>query len=197
MYRTGTSAVSAAAVACLLVASAFNTAGAPRAQEKEKSEREYYQAQAYGTSTQMGRTVNVSITINSYSTPDDQKALLKAFNEKGMEGMTKLLNKMKSKGRLAITGTLGYDLSYIRSFKTEQGRKLRMVTSRPITFAENYQGTRSTEYSLSAVELNLNDEESKSTGTLLPLCKLKMNKQNELEIEAYQNPWDLRNIMKR
>jgi len=187
-------------VACGLLLAASLAGGRPASQPvhpDDKSQREYYQAQAYGTGTQMGRTVNVSILINQYSTPEDQKVLLNAFTTKGMFGLTNALNKMKSKGRIAITGTLGYDLAYIRSFKTEQGRKIRVVTDRPITFAEMRESTRSSDYSMSAAELDLNDEESKSTGTLLPLCKLNVNKQGELEIEAFQNPWTLRQIQRR
>ena len=190
----------AAASAAVFVLTAF--AGAHEAPARadrraDDKDREYYQAQAYGTGTQMGRTVNVSILINRYSPPDDQKILLNAFTTKGMQGLTDALSKMKSKGRISITGTLGYDLSYIRTFKTEQGRTIRMVTDRPISFAEAWEGTRSLDYSMSAAELNLNDEESKSTGTLLPLCKLSVNKEKGLEIEAFQNPWTLRDIQKR
>lgn len=47
------------------------------------------------------------------------------------------------------------------------------------------------------VELIINKDKKKHTGTLYPACRLKMNKQNELELELYQNPWKLVNIMKR
>ena len=57
---------------------------------------------------------------------------------------------------------------------------------------------RSMDYNLSALELDMSNEKDKSTGTLLSACQFKINKKtNELEIENYQNPWKLQNIMDR
>jgi hypothetical protein len=96
---------------------------------------EYIQATAEGTSTQMGRMVSVNIIINEYSTVEDQKALIQAFGEKGNEGLNHALDKMKAKGRIAITGTLGYDLNYIRQFQTPDGnRRMRCSPRGPKRF---------------------------------------------------------------
>jgi hypothetical protein len=193
MQRIGKIALSIAAAA-LLVTTVL--AGGPaRADEKQKSE--FYQAQAYGEGTQMGRTFNISILIQEYSTPEDQQILIQAFTVKGMQGLSNVLYKMKTKGRLSITGTLGYDISYVRSIKTEDGRKIRLITNRPISFTEAWEDGRSMDYNLSALELNISDVKGKSSGTLLPACQFKIDKQNELQIEAFQNPWQLRDIMQR
>lgn len=54
------------------------------------------------------------------------------------------------------------------------------------------------DYNLSAFEMDVNNDKDKSAGVLLPACKFKINKKaNELEIENYQNPWTLQNIMDR
>ena len=37
----------------------------------------------------------------------------------------------------------------------------------------------------------------KSTGTLVPLCRFKMNKENEIQLEVFQNPWKLVDVMPR
>lgn len=157
------------------------------------AQRQQFQAQAFGQGTQAGRTFGVTIIINEYSTPADQKVLIDAFASKGMEGLTRTVSKMPAKGRIAITGTVGYDVTYIRAFETPTGRKIRLVTDRPITFGEAWTDSRSREYNLSAVELNLGSD-GKGTGTLLPACQLKINKQNEVEIEAFQNPWRLAQV---
>jgi hypothetical protein len=105
---------------------------------------------------------------------------------------------MSSKGRIAITGTLGYDVNYVRRFNQPDGSTvLRMVTDRPITFGEAWADTRSRDYNLSAVEITFSANRKKNSGTLLPACEFKINKDNQLEIEAYQNPWKLTNIMRR
>lgn len=164
-------------------------------EKKEKSKREYIEATADGTSTQMGRRVSVTITIEGYSTPEDQKILVEAFNKGGSEGLLDAVSKMKAKGRIALPGTLGFDLTYIREFKTAEGRKIRFVTDRPITFGEARNSTRSKDYSLSAGEIILSPVKDKSTGMLAPACQFKIEKKtNELQLEIYQNPWKLLNI---
>jgi hypothetical protein len=45
---------------------------------------------------------------------------------------------MKPVGRIAITGTIGYDLSYIRLVPTPTGRKIRFVTNRLVRFGDAY-----------------------------------------------------------
>ena len=163
---------------------------------QDKPKRETFQAVAMGQAQQLGRMVNVNIMIEEYSTPEDQQALLEAFNSKGMEGLSNALGKMKSKGRLSITGTLGYDVTYIRSFPTPTGRKIRIATNRAIRFGEAWADGRSMDYNLSAIELEINND-GKSTGILLPACRFKLDKEKHLEIEAYQNPWKLNNILDR
>ena len=96
--------------------------------------REEYQAQAFGEGTQLGHTFNVTVIINEYSTEEDQQVLFESYKKSGMNGVTNALNKMKTKGRISITGTLGYDVTYIREFPTATGRKIRLVTNRPHNF---------------------------------------------------------------
>ena len=158
----------------------------------------FIQANAMGQSTQLGRQFSVNIIINEFSTADDQKALLQAFTEKGNEGLVNAVSKMKGKGRIAITGTLGYDLNYIRQFPKPDGSiTLRMITDRPITFGEAWSSTRSMDYNLSCVEIVASADRKHNTGTLLPAVEFKMDKQNHIELEAYQNPWKLVNIRRR
>ncbi len=158
----------------------------------------FIQAQAMGQAQQLGRTFSVNIIIEEFSTAADQKALLEAFTERGNEGLVNAVSKMKSKGRIAITGTLGYDLNYIRRFVLPDGStKLRMLTDRPITFGEAWSSTRSMDYNLSGVEIIVSADKKKKTGTLLPAAQLKLDKQNHLEIEVFQNPWNLVNIRQR
>ena len=70
-------------------------------------------ATAQGTGTQLGKTVNVKVTIYEFSTAEDKDLLTTAFKQGGNKGLVNALTKMKSVGPFAITGTLGYDLSYI------------------------------------------------------------------------------------
>ena len=168
------------------------------AQGTKLPKRIMIQGIAMGQSTQLGRQFSINIYINELSTAEDQKTLLEAFKAKGNEGLANAVSKMSSKGRISITGTVGYDVNYIRRFKQPDGTTmLRMVTDRPITFGEAWSDTRSSDYSLSAVEIIVALDKKKHTGTLLPACQLKVDKKGNIEIEAYQNPWKLTNLVRR
>jgi len=181
-----------ALIAITLAIAVFKTG----AQDKPK--RETIQAQAMGQNRAMGKSFNVTVTINSYSTPDDQKALLDAFAQGGQAALSKILSKMTSKGRVALTGTLGYDVAYVRTFPTADGRTIRLITDRPIRIAEARDGGRSTDYDLSALELNLNNDKSKNSGSLIVGLRVKVDKDNQLVFESYgSGPWNLVNVMER
>lgn len=156
------------------------------------------QAQAMGQSTQLGQTFGITLIIEEYSTEADKTALLEAFTQKGNEGLVNALSKMHSKGRMSMTGTLGYEVTYIRQWPQPDGTtKIRLVTNRPISFGEAWSDSRSMDYNLSGVDIILSPDKKKNSGTLVPACQLKMNKENQLELEILQNPWKLVNIMKR
>ena len=172
----------------------INTAAA--AQKLPK--RIYVQAQAMGTSTQMGRSAGITLIIEEVTTDEERAGLMEAFQQKGNEGLVNALSKMHSKGRMSVTGTLGYDIAYVKVFKQPDGSTIiRMVTDRPLLFGEVWASTRSMDYSLSAVEIRISKDGKKKTGTLYPACQLKLNKENVVELELYQNPFNLVNIMKR
>ena len=158
----------------------------------------YIQAQAMGTSTQLGRSFSVTAIVNEFSPPEDQKILLEAFAKGRNEGLVNALSKMPSKGRLAITGTLGGDLAYIRRFPQPDGSvMIRMVTNRLLRFGEVWADSRSTDYSLTGMEVILSKDKKKNSGTLMPAAELKLNKEGQMEIELYQNPWKLVNVQLR
>src|SRR6266850_5228966 len=153
-------------------------------------------ATAMGTSTQLGKVVSVKVTIYEYSEEEDRQILMEAFTKGQNEGLVNALTKMKSVGRIAITGTIGYDLSFIRLVPTPTGREIRFVTNRMVRFGEAYYSTQSAEYNLTAGEINLNDSDTKkSAGTLFPAAQLVINKEGQLEFQLNQNAWTLNSII--
>jgi hypothetical protein len=165
---------------------------------QDKPKRETIQATAMGQLTAAGKTFHVTVNIESYSTPEDQKMLIDAFASGGHDALVNTLSKMKSKGRVAITGTLGYQIAYIRSFPTENGRTIRLITDRPIKFAEAYASTRSRDYDLSGMEINIAQEQKNSDGSLIVAGKFKVDKSQQVSFESYgSGPWKLVNIMER
>ena len=154
------------------------------------------QATAKGTSTQLGKLVNVNIYIEGYSTGDDRNTLIEAFRRRGQDGLVDALQDMKSKGRVRFTsGGVGNDVKYIIELPSKKGRRLRLITDRWLSFTELYNSNRNVDYNVGAIELNLTAD-GKGSGTVLPACKLMVNKKKkEVEIETYQNPWNLTNFI--
>ena len=178
------------AVACLVVMAMACVPGFAR------DKYETIDATAYGTSTQLGANVGVTVIIYEFSTAADRQILVEAFQKGQNQGLVNALEKMKAVGRIQIPGTLGYDLSFIRLIDSPSGRTIRFVTNRKIAFGEAYYNTQSQSFDLTAGELQLNDQDkSKSAGVLYPACQFTINKDGELQIELNQNAWRLANII--
>src|SRR3974377_1475468 len=104
-------------------------------------ERMTIQATAMGTSTQSGKIYDVNIHIEQFSTTEDRSSLINAFKKSGQDGMLKVLEDMKPKGRIRFaSGGVGNDIKYIIELPSEKGRRLPLVTDRTRAFAAVYQG---------------------------------------------------------
>jgi hypothetical protein len=157
---------------------------------------ETIEASAMGTGTQMGTQFSVTLNIYDYSSRADRQTLVQAFDQGKNQGLVSALSKMKAAGHIEVTGTLGYDCSYIRMIPTPTGRKIRFVTNRLLRFGEVYWDTRSTAYNLTAGEFDLNDtDKSKSTGVLYPAAEFVIDKQGELQINLIGNPYNLVDVL--
>jgi hypothetical protein len=157
---------------------------------------ETIEASAFGTSSQLGAVVGVTLEIYDFSTPEDRQILIEAFEKGQNQGLVNALSRMKAVGHCSITGTLGYDVSYIRVLPTPTGRKITFVTNRQLRFAEEYFDTQSQSFNLTAGELDLNDvDKNKSTGVLYPAAQLVIDKQGQLQFDLNQNPWRLVDIL--
>jgi hypothetical protein len=117
------------------------------------------------------------------------------LREKGPDGLVKAMEKASDVGRLAPTGFVGNGFRFARYKPTANGGlHIVMVTNRPMSFGELYRGDRSTDYQFGIAVMDV-DRNGKGTGQLAPVCKIKFNKKNELEIENYgQKPFRLANV---
>lgn len=163
---------------------------------RDHVKNETIEATAMGTSTQLGEIVGVSVEIYDFSTPEDRQVLVQAFEKGQNNGLVNALSKMRAVGHCSITGTLGYDVSFIRMIPTPTGRKIRWITNRLLRFGEVYADTQSQSFNLTAGEFDINDtDKSKSTGVLYPACQLAMDKEGQIQFQLNQNPWKLVDII--
>lgn len=157
---------------------------------------EVIEAAAMGTGTQLGQNVEIRLQINDYSTMEERQILVDAFTKGQNQGLVTALQKMRAVGRISLTGTVGYDVSFIRLIPTPTGRKIRFITNRPIRFGEAWTDSQSMSFDLSGGEIDLNDsDKSKSTGVLYPRAQLVIDKQGQLQIDLSQNPWKLVDVL--
>ena len=157
---------------------------------------ETIEAQAFGTGTQMGQNIGVTLNIYEFSTPADRVNLVQAFEKGQNQGLVNALSKMKAVGHVEVTGTLGYDCSYIRMTPTPTGRKIVFVTNRQIRFGEAYTDSQTMSFSLTAGVFELNSQDkSKSTGQLYPAAQLILDSQGQLQLDLNQNPWRLSDVL--
>src|ERR1700675_181772 len=182
-------------IGSLLLVSLFSLASAS-AFSQDRSKPETIEATARGTETQMGKEFPVTLTIYEYSTQADKQILTEAFQNGKDQGLFNALSKMKAVGHIAVTGTLGYDVSYIEAIPTPTGRKIRFVTNRLLRFGEVYRDSLSASYNLTAGELDLNDaDKTKSTGAFYPEAQLTIDKQGQLHMGLVGFPWKLTDII--
>lgn len=158
-----------------------------------------YSATAIGQAGAVaGKSFGVTIYINGLTTDQEQQEFLATLKSKGQTGLVSALEKAKDLGRVAPVGSVGSGFRYVRADKTpDGGLHITLVTNRPISFGELYNSTRSTQYPIGLVTLSV-DKDGNGTGLLYGACKVKFNKQGELDIEHYgQKPFRLANVRRQ
>lgn len=170
------------------------------AQEEEKQKTEHFGASAYSMN-RGARLVNVDIRVKSYTDNEKTQQFASALLEGGQEGLTKALEKSDEIGSIQMTGRVGfYDFKLIRSRQTPTGRRIVAVADRPLQFGEIYGGTRSSDYTIGIMILDLKkDKKGKEvgTGTLYYAAKVKIKNNKTIQIEHFQiDPVRLVNVRK-
>jgi hypothetical protein len=170
-----------------------------RAQEPITPVPAQYSATAFGQSGgTAGKSFGINVYIDQTSTNEEVGELLGVLRSKGQDGLVSELEKMKDKGRVAPTGTVGSGMKLITIRpRANGGQHIVLATNRWVSFTELINATRSRDYPIGIVVLDV-DKDGKGTGTFAPLCKVKFNKAKELEIEHYgQKPFRLANVQRQ
>ena len=142
-----------------------------------------------------GKSFGLDLYITAWTTDQQLNDYVATLKDKGPDGLVSMMEKTDDVGRLSPTGFVGSGFRFAQYKPTANGGlHIVMVTNRPMSFGELYRSTRSTDYQFGIVVLDV-DQNGKGTGKLAPICKIKFNKKNELEIENYgQKPFRLANV---
>ena len=153
------------------------------AEAKEKKEKiEQYTARAFNV--QKGRAANINIVINEWTTPEEREGLIQTFLDGGSKALYNALNHKSEKAYLKLAGSLGYDMQYAWQVEIEGKRRIVLATDRPMGFLELARNTRSTDYNVSLVVLELDPETGEGEGSAVGGAELSIDKETKrLNIE--------------
>ncbi len=135
--------------------------------------------------------VRLQIRVNRWSTEEERNALREIVKtQSGRRGERQLADGLFSKesvGTIRESRTLAYDLRYARELPSEVGRMIVLATDRRIGFAEAMRASRTLDYNVTLIILNL-DENGNGDGQVMLGAQLAWDDVNEqLIIEHFSS----------
>ena len=147
----------------------------------------------------VAKTATVDFTITRWSTDAERTTLLALIpaQHKSPEPLVRALQDMPSVGSIRTPRTLAWDLRYARQFKGEDGgRRIVLVTDRPIGFGEARNNSRSMDNRFTVLEIRLNAKDE-GEGKIFGGVELYIEK-GELVVENWgTQPTRFNNIRKQ
>lgn len=142
-----------------------------------------------------GGTSPVMIHIDRYSADEQVQKLAGILRDKGPDALRDALWDLEA-GYIRVGGGLGYPIAVARSRPAENGRVVRLMMDRPISFRESVSNSRSTDYPFGYIEINL-DNNGKGEGRFFAAAKVTMTA-GTIDIESYSpQPLRLLGVQKR
>jgi len=136
--------------------------------------------------TNHGRTGQIDITVDRWSTPPERAKLVTALLGKGPEELLKVLQDTRPVGRIRTPDSIGYDLHYAAERPGKDGgRDVILATDRPISFWEAVNRPRSVDYPFTIVQLHMKNDGT-GEGKLAVAAKVTGDEDSRMiEIENY------------
>lgn len=161
-------------VLCLIAASAVEAAA-----------QQYVQGQVIGIGgRRAGLNRPFSLTINTYTSPDDVQQLNQALRSGGQDELLRVLSKLKA-GRVALGNNVGVTANAVIATQTaEGGTKLTVLYERNVAIFELRYGARSADYRFGYAEIYL-DARGRGEGTFIPSAKVKLEGDNNWVVEDF------------
>jgi hypothetical protein len=169
-----------------LCGAAMAAATSSRVTAQTNGAPEKYNATAVNMGSGPSGMTRVLITVDRWSTAAERDKLLKTLMEKGPEKLLDAVQDQKKTGYVRGSNTLGWDLRY--AYQTplpEGGRRVVLLTDRPMTFAEVRNQPRSVDYPFTLIEIRFN-KEGVGVGKMSVRTKIVMSKDKQnIELENY------------
>jgi hypothetical protein len=125
--------------------------------------------------------------VTRWSTAAERAKLVEALS-KGSDELLKVVQGMKSVGRIRTPDSIGYDLRYAQQRPgRDGGRDIVLVTDRPVSFWEAVNRPRSIDYPFTLIQIHMNPDGT-GEGKLAVATKITTDPDTKMiEIEDYQH----------
>jgi hypothetical protein len=135
-----------------------------------------------------GRAGQIQITVDRWSTAADRAKLTEALLSKGPDELLKVVQNMKSVGRIRTPDSIGYDLRYAQERPgRDGGRDIVLVTDRPISFWEAVNRPRSIDYPFTLIQIHVKPDGT-GEGKLAVATKITADPDTKMiEIEDFEH----------
>ena len=156
-----------------LVLAAAVAAGGLTAQRLEKPEEFSAIYTNIGSVGAVG-ALPVILRITRWTDEDEHQRLMKTLADGGTEALVRELTQAKSVGSIGTPQELPYDLRYARQAQMEKGgRKIVLMTDRPMSFLERMGGPITRDYPITWIELRLAPD-GRGEGTMSIATRLRL-----------------------
>ena len=103
-----------------------------------------------------GGTAQLIMTVNRWSTDAERVALFTTLREKGADAMLNELQRAKRVGSLRTPNSIGYDIRLaLEEPGKDGGRRVLLVTDRPVGFAEATNRPPSIDYPFTVIDIQM------------------------------------------
>ena len=174
----------AAAAVLMAVALGAQTIGEP----------ERFTASAIDVNT--GRTGQIEISIDRWSTTRDRASLAEILFSRGTDKLIEAVRDMRPVGRIRSTGSIGYELRFAEQRQLPEGdREIILATDRPMSFWELSNRPRSADYPFTWVQLRVK-RDGTGQGSLAVAARITGDPDDRtIEVEDYAlQPVRLENV---
>lgn len=143
----------------------------------------------------------VDIVINRWSTEEERAELMAALTGQSGRGSRELANtlfRQESVGTIRETQSVANDLRYSRRIVGEEGQQIILATDRPLGFAEVWRSSRTLDYNVSLVVLEL-DAEGRGEGVIMLGAEFAWDEENNQIVITHfsTQPIQLTNVRQR
>jgi hypothetical protein len=133
------------------------------------------------------RTWPLTFRIESWTSPEEAARVDAVLQESGPEALLREFRKGRMRAGYILSSAYTREPSWRVAMATvrdtPRGRVVRLVTDRPIAFAESWASTRSLDYPFSVFEFTL-DGEGRGQGVAIPAARLVDSDSGPLTFET-------------